>query len=267
MLWSTLDVVTLGEIRKMKDTRRGVLLYYFYPSVVVSRGEDEVGEDGDEEEEVVVKEVRFSAGEREEVARFIETSLARPRSKMVVADASLSSSYSTAGHDDDDDDDDDIDNDGNFSGRVVGRVRVAFDGVNATVGGPLDVLEAHADDLRAHPLLRTLGAEKIDFKLQAYPVEEDDEDETCARIRYETGFDRLSVRRVQEVVSLGVELAGAPPPMRAAGRHMDPEEWHEALSQSRDGDVLLLDARNYYERRIGGFDPPHVESLDVKVRS
>lgn len=46
--------------------------------------------------------------------------------------------------------------------EVVGRVRVAYDGVNATLGGPMWKLEGHITEMKDHPLIQ---GEDIDFKL------------------------------------------------------------------------------------------------------
>lgn len=225
---------------------RGVLLYYFYPSSTGTTGGG-----GAERGARVGGEVRFTAAEREELARFYEATLRE-------------------------------------AGGVVGRVRVALDGLNATLGGPVDALKLHVRDVRAHPLLSALGAAGIDFKLQRYPESDGEEDPArAAQVRAETGFDRLSVRRVLEVISMGSQerpraggedadagcsgrggdALAARAPLHGAGVHLDPSEWHAALAGAARGDeeVLLLDARNWYERRIGGFAAARVGCLDAKV--
>ncbi|EKU20483.1 phospholipase carboxylesterase family expressed, partial [Nannochloropsis gaditana CCMP526] len=85
---------------------------------------------------------------------------------------------------------------------LKGRVRVAWDGVNATLGGPMHALQNHMAAVRAHPYLLPpqapspfqKGEEGIDMKLELNEAGARSED--CRR---ETGFDRLRVSRCQEV--------------------------------------------------------------------
>eukprot|EP00850_Spirogloea_muscicola_P019029 SM000182S03919 [mRNA] locus=s182:57282:60712:+ [translate_table: standard] len=136
------------------------------------------------------------------------------------------------------------------AGGLVGRVRVAHEGVNVTVGGALCDLEAHAESVSAHPLLA--GA---DFKFGlclAGDSKCSGGDSSNAR----SDFADLSVRIVKEIVTLGPagHVAGAVP-----GRHVSPQELHgllEAAADPSSSPVILLDARNAYESCIGRFTPP-----------
>jgi len=62
----------------------------------------------------------------------------------------------------------------------------------------------------------------------------------------------------REIVTIGVENLD---PSRDAGTYVDPADWNELIS---DPDVILIDARNEYEVRIGTFEGavnPHTDSF------
>jgi predicted sulfurtransferase len=73
-----------------------------------------------------------------------------------------------------------------------GRVRVALDGVNATLGGNIDTLQEHIDAVKAHSVLQ--GAD-IDFKLS---VSQGALNKEAAE---ESGFGTLAVNAVKEVMT------------------------------------------------------------------
>ena len=77
---------------------------------------------------------------------------------------------------------------------LVGRVRVAKDGINATVGGECVAISEHIAAVRAHHLL---GPENIDFKQAPWPPD------CSAAAVAEAGFDDLSVAACKDVVALG----------------------------------------------------------------
>jgi predicted sulfurtransferase len=153
-----------------------------------------------------------------------------------------------------------------FGDSLVGRVRVAADGVNATVGGSSAAIDAHIAAARAHPLLR--GGD-IDYIVAPAAAA------ASAAVVAETGFDRLTVTVRPELVSLGRAPAGGGSthgssgcdPLRGAARHVSPAEFHEMLLNARggggsgsdggnggdddDAPLVLLDVRNAYETAIG----------------
>ncbi|GJN35210.1 hypothetical protein PR202_gb23959 [Eleusine coracana subsp. coracana] len=149
---------------------------------------------------------------------------------------------------------------------LVGRVRVGPDGVNATLGGRMAALEKHIVEMSSNSLF-----EGTDFKLASC---EDPVDERVAR---ECGFTSLSVRVVKELVTLCSNPTLAPPEISSAGRHLSAAEFHSVLQNvaqtSLDAEaplekneVVVLDARNVYETRIGKFNVPNVETLDPEIR-
>lgn len=111
-----------------------------------------------------------------------------------------------------------------------GRIFIAFEGINGTLGGSEQAIEEYVQAMR-----ECAPFEKIDFKIA------------------EGGsynFPRLSIRRRQEIVALGLD----PEVIRAqdGGKHLKPEEVHALLLQQPEN-VVMLDARNEYEWRIGRF--------------
>ncbi|MED6216612.1 Rhodanese-like domain-containing protein 6 [Stylosanthes scabra] len=143
---------------------------------------------------------------------------------------------------------------------LLGRVRLSSRGVNVTVGGKLSSLESHIEALKAKdPVFET-----TDFKLATCHEPLND------RVAKECGFTSLSIRIVEELVTLSSHPLLKSPEISNAGRHLSASEFHSSLQNAdqktpRD-DLLLLDARNLYETRIGKFHAPNIETLDPQVR-
>lgn len=113
--------------------------------------------------------------------------------------------------------------------ELTGTVLLAEEGINGTVAG------------RSRAALsRFFAALGDDPRLAALPVQWS----TALR----PPFDRLRVKRKRELVPLG--RAGVDP-ARRVGAYVPPAEWNELL---QDPELLLLDARNDYEVRIGAFE-------------
>lgn len=147
---------------------------------------------------------------------------------------------------------------------LLGRVRLSSNGVNVTVGGKLSALEKHITEVSSNSLF-----EGTDFKLASCHRPAND------RVAEECGFTSLSIRIVQELVTFSAHPLLKSPEVSNAGRHLSASEFHSVLQHTgnileRDGDddkkVVLLDARNLYETRIGKFETPNVETLDPEVR-
>ncbi|XP_020242439.1 rhodanese-like domain-containing protein 6 isoform X1 [Asparagus officinalis] len=149
---------------------------------------------------------------------------------------------------------------------LLGRVRVAPDGVNVTVGGKMPALEKHIEALRSDSLF-----EGTDFKLASCDGPSNE------RIARECGFTDLSVRVVKELVTFRSDPLLKPPEISHAGKHLSATEFHSVLqdaagkvsdsqASTQEKQLLLLDARNLYETRIGKFQNPDVETLDPEIR-
>ncbi|CAM9760371.1 unnamed protein product, partial [Ectocarpus sp. 13 AM-2016] len=104
--------------------------------------------------------------------------------------------------------------------RLRGRVRVALDGVNCTLGGSLAALRRHIGSVKAHAALR---GHDIDFKLASSRGARN------SQAAEESGFTTLSVKAVKEVVTLGTRGAGLS--HLEGGRHVSAQEFHRLLQE------------------------------------
>ncbi|MAY03773.1 MAG: hypothetical protein CMQ38_12445 [Gammaproteobacteria bacterium] len=111
--------------------------------------------------------------------------------------------------------------------KVKGTLLLAHEGINGTIAGPREGIDAVIAWLKADPRLQDL-----DYK------ESFDDDYP---------FYRSKVKLKKEIVTMGVEDID---PRRKVGTHVDPEYWNELIS---DPEVLLIDTRNDYEVAIGTF--------------
>ncbi|WCJ43072.1 tRNA uridine(34) hydroxylase [Euphorbia peplus] len=148
---------------------------------------------------------------------------------------------------------------------LLGRVRLSPNGVNVTVGGTLSSLENHIAAVQSITFF-----DGTDFKLASshYPLDD--------KVAHECGFASLSIRVVKELVTFSPFPLLNPPDVSSAGKHLSAVEFHSLLHTARQGvdeenaiasrELVLLDARNLYETRIGKFDMPNVETLDPEIR-
>jgi len=112
-------------------------------------------------------------------------------------------------------------------GDVKGTVLLAPEGVNGTIAGPKEDVEAFLDLLRSDPRLAGLK--------EKWSVAEEDP------------FLRLKVRLKKEIVTLRV---GEVDSVNNTGVQVPPSEWNELIS---DPDTIVVDTRNDYEYVIGTF--------------
>ena len=112
-----------------------------------------------------------------------------------------------------------------------GRIIVAKEGINGTVGGSIAAIEAYKKAMKAHPLFST-----IDFKESSGEAEH---------------FPRLRILVKKEIVSLGISPQEVS--AHAAAPLLTPAEVH-AKMVTPSSDLLVFDIRNNYETRIGTFD-------------
>ncbi|XP_057969986.1 rhodanese-like domain-containing protein 6 isoform X2 [Malania oleifera] len=144
--------------------------------------------------------------------------------------------------------------------RLLGRVRLSPHGVNVTVGGKLSSLEKHIEAVKLNSLF-----EGTDFKLASchHPLND--------KVAKECGFTSLCIRVVKELVTFSSHPLLKSPEISNAGRHLSATEFHSVLQSAGDIEkasqrLILLDARNLYETRIGKFHTPCVETLDPGIR-
>ena len=111
---------------------------------------------------------------------------------------------------------------------VFGTLLLAPEGINGTIAGSRDAIEAILSYLRDDPSLADLEVKES----------------RCAVIP----FKRSRVRLKREIVTMGVDGID---PNDAVGTYVDPENWNELIA---DPEVTLIDTRNDYEVAIGTFD-------------
>lgn len=112
-------------------------------------------------------------------------------------------------------------------GDVKGTVLLAPEGVNGTIAGAREDVEAFLDLLRSDSRLSALEAK--------WSMAEEDP------------FLRLKVRLKKEIVTLRV---GDVDSINNTATHVPASEWNELIS---DPDTIVIDTRNDYEHAIGTF--------------
>ncbi|XP_072291965.1 thiosulfate sulfurtransferase/rhodanese-like domain-containing protein 2 [Eucyclogobius newberryi] len=122
--------------------------------------------------------------------------------------------------------------------QLTGKVRVASEGINGTLGGSCAATEVYIHTMCSNSLFRM---HQDDFKTSPGGAE-------C--------FTELKVGVYREIVPMGVDPQVVS--YRLAGPHLDPEEFHRELDEllAKDHpsrDTILLDCRNFYESKIGQF--------------
>lgn len=110
---------------------------------------------------------------------------------------------------------------------VKGTLLLAQEGINGTIAGPPEGIEAVLANIRALP-----GCGELDVKFshaEAMP------------------FHRTKVRLKREIVTMGVEGID---PTREVGSYVAPADWNALID---DPDTVVIDTRNDYEVAIGSF--------------
>ena len=111
---------------------------------------------------------------------------------------------------------------------VLGTILLAREGVNGTIAGSRDGIDAVLTHIRAFP-----GCDALEWK------------EAGAET---PPFHRMKVRLKKEIVTMGVENIA---PHLSHERYVAPEDWNALIS---DPDTLVIDTRNDYEVGIGTFE-------------
>lgn len=112
--------------------------------------------------------------------------------------------------------------------EVKGTLLLAEEGINGTIAGTREGVDAVFAHLRADPRLADLTGKESYHK--GIP------------------FYRMKVRLKNEIVTLGLPEVD---PTELVGTYVDPQAWNELIS---DPDVLLIDTRNDFEVEIGTFE-------------
>lgn len=112
------------------------------------------------------------------------------------------------------------------AGDVRGTVLIAPEGINGTVAGPRDGVDAVLAHIRALP--GCAGLEHKESHASRQP------------------FRRLKVRLKREIVTLGQPVD----PNARVGTYVAPRDWNDVVN---DPDTVVIDTRNTYEIDIGTF--------------
>lgn len=110
---------------------------------------------------------------------------------------------------------------------IRGTLLLAQEGINGTVAGSREAIDALYAWFEKHPSLKNI-VYKESF---------------CQKIP----FNRTKVKLKKEIVTLGVEGVS---PSDIVGTYVKPEEWNALISAD---DVTVIDTRNDYEIQIGTF--------------
>lgn len=114
--------------------------------------------------------------------------------------------------------------------NLVGRVYVSDEGINGTLAGTIESIEAY----KTH-LCSLKGFETTQFK--------EDESDTIP-------FAKIIVKYRPEIVSLRADVDIKP--HVKSGNHLSPKAWRSVMETEQD--YVMIDARNNYESKIGHFE-------------
>lgn len=112
--------------------------------------------------------------------------------------------------------------------RIKGMILLAEEGINATIAGSRDGIDAILEHLRGDPRLADL-----------------DHKESAAATQ---PFYRMKVRLKKEIVTLGMPEVD---PNKEVGTYVSAKDWTALI---RDPEVLVIDTRNDYEVAMGTFE-------------
>lgn len=113
---------------------------------------------------------------------------------------------------------------------LKGRILIATEGINATVGGSEEATEEYKKQLLAHPLFYDVDVKESPGGAECFP--------------------KLKVLIKNEIVKLGLDTKEVT--AKDAGKYLEPKQAHEFI-KNRTKDVVLLDTRNDYESKVGTF--------------
>ncbi len=113
------------------------------------------------------------------------------------------------------------------SKQILGSVLIANEGINGTVAGTNDSIDALLLFIKSLP-----GCQTLEYKFSFAKT---------------TPFLKLRVRLKKEIVSMGQPQVK---PSLLVGNYIDPENWNAFTS---DDDVIVIDTRNDYEVSVGTF--------------
>jgi len=111
--------------------------------------------------------------------------------------------------------------------QLKGTILLAKEGINSTIAGSREAIDALLAYLRSDPRLQNL----------------EHKESLCEGIP----FQRMKVRLKKEIVTLGVPDID---PRYKVGTYIEPKDWDALIA---DPDVIVIDTRNNYEVEFGTF--------------
>ncbi|KAF9142482.1 thiosulfate sulfurtransferase (rhodanese)-like domain-containing protein 2 [Linnemannia schmuckeri] len=147
--------------------------------------------------------------------------------------------------------------------ELYGKVKLATEGINATISGLSASITEYIDRLTALPEFKSLNLSCLATTTSQHSGD-NDINPTLKKRRFDffkptegcrhVFGEEASIKLVEEICPLGApELSVYHDPKNKEGK-LPPKEFHEKLKESegRD-DYVVLDVRNYYESSIGHF--------------
>jgi UPF0176 protein len=120
---------------------------------------------------------------------------------------------------------------------IKGKVLIASEGINGSVSGTEEQVEKYKAELRKNPLFSN-----IEFKEEMGILHP---------------FNKMVVRVKKEIIRLGENID-----IKNNGKHVSPREFLEMYERGED--MIVLDARNDYESKVGKFKgaiTPNIETF------
>ena len=114
---------------------------------------------------------------------------------------------------------------------IKGTILLAPEGINGTLAGTDDAIDALIGDMRDGALFGG-RLDNLELKFSTAPV---------------MPFKRMKVRLKKEIVTLGDDIAD---PAKAVGTYVDAADWNALIA---DSDTLVIDTRNGFEVEMGSF--------------
>jgi len=110
---------------------------------------------------------------------------------------------------------------------IMGTILIADEGINGTISG------------KENDIKETISSITSDERFSKIEIKYSSTDKQP--------FHRMKVRLKKEIVTIGIPEIN---PNKKAGTYVKPENWNELIS---DPNVVVIDARNKYETKIGSF--------------
>lgn len=114
---------------------------------------------------------------------------------------------------------------------LTGRILLAHEGINGTVGGSDEATQAYIKAMNEHPLFGD-----IDFKTAPGGSE---------------AFPRMKISIKKEIVNLGIDPQELT--VKDTAEHLSPQQIHDLLNNPPK-DLVIIDTRNSYEIAVGKFN-------------